>query len=100
VSGVKSRNSRKSLFERLEIPAPPCEYIFSLILFIINNQVHFKSNSDIHTVSTGTRISFIDQLPTSHVFKSAYYADIKIFNSLPSNLTNEKEKFKVALRYT
>jgi hypothetical protein len=45
---------------------------------------------------------FIDQLPTFHVFKkSAYYADIKIFNSLPSNLRslmNKQIQFKVALQ--
>jgi hypothetical protein len=48
----------------------------------------------------GIRISIIDQLLTSNVFKSV---GIKIVNSLPSSLTSliqKKEQFKVALRDT
>jgi hypothetical protein len=53
-------------------------------------------------VSTqGVRIGFIDQLPTSCFQKSAYYAGISIFNSLPSSLTSlitKKTQFKAALK--
>jgi hypothetical protein len=45
----------------------------------------------------GEENSFRDQLPASH----AYYAGIKIFNSLPSNITaliDKQAQFKVALK--
>jgi hypothetical protein len=44
----------------------------------------------------------MDQLPASHVFRrSAYYAGIKVFSSLPSSLTgivNKKAQFETALK--
>jgi hypothetical protein len=40
MAGVKPRNSCRSLFKRLEILALPCEYIFSLMNFTVNNQEH------------------------------------------------------------
>jgi hypothetical protein len=54
------------------------------------------------TLEIGT--IFIDQLPTFSYFqKSAYYAGMKIFNSLPSNLRslmNKKAQLKVSLEET
>jgi hypothetical protein len=38
MASFKPRNSCRSLFKRLEILALPCEYIFSLMSFIANNQ--------------------------------------------------------------
>jgi hypothetical protein len=51
--GVKSHNSCRELFKRLEILTLPCEYIFSLINFITNTVL-------------------INQLLTSHAFRKAY----------------------------
>jgi hypothetical protein len=87
---------------RLEILPLPCEYIFTLMNFVVNNQEHFQTNSAIHSVNTRNR----DHLhrPTTNLLrfqKSVYYAGIKIFNSLPSNLRslmNKKAQFKVALK--
>jgi hypothetical protein len=47
ISGVKSRNSRRNLFMRLEILPLPCEYIFILKDFVVNNQEFFQANSAI-----------------------------------------------------
>jgi hypothetical protein len=41
MAGVKRRNSCRSLFKILEILALPCQYLFSLMNFILNNQEHF-----------------------------------------------------------
>jgi hypothetical protein len=49
---VKSRNSCRDLFKRLEILTVPYEYIFSLINFITNNEKHFQKNTDEHSVNT------------------------------------------------
>jgi hypothetical protein len=50
--GVKSLNSCRELFKRLQILSLPCEYIFSLINFIINNQERSQINSAVHNVNT------------------------------------------------
>jgi hypothetical protein len=85
-----------------EILPLPCEYTFTLMNFVVNNQEHFQTNSAIHNVNTRDR----DHLhrPTGNLScfqKSAYYADIKIFNSLPSSLRslmNKQTQFKIALK--
>jgi hypothetical protein len=99
IAGVKSRNSCRNLFMRLEILPPPCEHTFT---FVVNNQAHFQTNSAIHSVDTRNRDH--PHRPTAYLpnFQiRVYYAGIKIFNSLPSNLRilmNKKSQFKVALK--
>jgi hypothetical protein len=55
IADVKSRNSCRNLFMRLEILPLPCEYIFTLMNFVVNNQEHFQTNSVIHSVNTRNR---------------------------------------------
>jgi hypothetical protein len=55
IAGVKSRNSCRNLFMRLEILPRPCEYIFISMGFFVNNQEHFQTNSAIHSVNTRKR---------------------------------------------
>jgi hypothetical protein len=73
IAGDKSRNSCRNLFMRSEILPVPCEYIFTLMNFVINNQEHFQTNSAIHSVNTSNK----DHLhrPTANLScfpKSAY----------------------------
>jgi hypothetical protein len=93
--GIKSHNSCRDLFKRLEIFTVPCEYIFSLINFVTNNGQHFRTNANVHSVNT-RRKHYLHK-PTANLScfqKSAYYARIKMFNNLPSDLEslmNEKK---------
>jgi hypothetical protein len=102
MAGVKPRNSCRNLFKRLEILSLLCEYIFSLLLFIVNNQEHFHTNSTVHSVNTRNTNELHRPISNlSCVQESAYYAGIKMFNSLPSSLTSlihKKKHFKVALK--
>jgi IS1 family transposase len=87
IAGVKSRNSCRNLFMRLEILPLPCKYMFTLMNFVVNNQEHFQTNSATHIVNTRNRNHLHRPSANLSCFqKSAYYAGIKIFNSLPSNL--------------
>jgi hypothetical protein len=102
IAGVQSRTSCRNLFMSLEILPLPCECILTLMNFFVNNQEHFQINSAIHSVNTRNR-DHLHRPPAnlSCFQKSAYYADIKVFNSLPSNLRShmsKKAQFKVALR--
>jgi hypothetical protein len=75
-----------AIHRTIEILPLPCEHIFTLMNFVVNNHEHFQTISPINSVNTRNR----DHLhrPTanfSRFQKSAYYAGIKIFNCLPSN---------------
>jgi hypothetical protein len=48
IAGVKPRTSCRNLFMRLEILPLPCEYIFTLMNLLVNNQKLFQTNSAIH----------------------------------------------------
>jgi hypothetical protein len=100
--GAQPRTPRKSLFKKLEILPIPCQYIFSLMNFILNNQEHFQTNPSVH--STDTRHKHLLHRPNANLScfqKSTFYAGIRILNRLPLSLIslkNEKTKFKVAIR--
>jgi IS1 family transposase len=104
IAGVKSRNSCRNLLMSSEILPLPCEHMFTLMNFFVNNQEHFQTNSAIHSVNTRNRGHL--HRPTANLScfqKSAYYPDIKIFNSLPSSLRslmNKQTQFKIALKGT
>jgi hypothetical protein len=89
MAGAKPRNSCRSLFKRLEILTLPCEYIFSLLLFIVNNQEHSQTNSAVHSVSTRNKNQLHRPITNLSCFqKSVYYAGINMFNCLSSSLTS------------
>jgi hypothetical protein len=95
IADVKSTTSCRKLFTSSEILPLPCEYILTLINFVVNN-------SAIHSVNTRKRDHLHRPIANLSCFQeSAYHAGIKIFNNLSSNLrslTNKKVQFKVALK--
>jgi hypothetical protein len=52
IAGVKSRTSCRNLFMRSEVLPRPCEYIFTLMKFVVNNKDYLQTNSVIHSVNT------------------------------------------------
>ena len=92
----------KPLFKKLEILPIPCQYVFSLMNFILNNQEYFQTNASIHSIDTRNKHHLHRQNANLSCFKkSIFYAGIGIFNRLPPrliSLKNEKTKFKVELR--
>jgi hypothetical protein len=84
MTGAQPRTSCRSLFKQLESLAVPCQYILSLMNFIIHNQTNFQTNSSVlgiyrrnnhHLHRPNANLSFFK--------KSIFYAGVKIFNSLP-----------------
>ena len=95
---VKCRN----MFKQLEILSVPCQYIFSLMDFIVSNQKKKFKNSSLHNINTRNKQHLYRPNANVSCFqKRTFYAGIKIFSSLPRSLTilkNEKANFKLALR--
>jgi hypothetical protein len=91
---VKSHNSCRDLFKRLQILTFPSEYIYSLINFITNNKELSQTNAEVHSVNTGHKHCLHKPIANLSCFqKNVYYAGIKIFNNLPIDLKcpmNEK----------
>ena len=72
---------------KLNILPLPSLYIFSLIVFVINNLDNFKTNSFLHDFSTRSKnqLHFLS-LKLASVKKGVTYFAIKIFSYLPSNM--------------
>jgi hypothetical protein len=82
IAGVKSMTSCRNLFMSLEILPLLCEYIFTLMNVVANNQEHFQTNLAMHSVNTRN----MDHLhrPTANLYvfkkKKVYSAGIKNFH--------------------
>ena len=102
MAGAQPRTSCRGLFTQFEILPVPCQYIFSLMNFTVNNKENVQTNSSIHNINTRNRHHLWRPNANLSCFqKSTSYDGIKIFNMVPHSLTipkNEKTKFKVALR--
>jgi hypothetical protein len=100
--GVKYRSSCVELFKRLQNLTFPCEYVYSLINFITNNEELIQTNADVHSIKTRHKHCLHKPIVNLSCFqKGAYYAGIRIFKGLPSDLKglmNEKAQFKIALK--
>ena len=53
----RNRDSSRQLFRRLDISPLQPQYIFSLLLFVVNNKDLYTTNQEIHNITTGTNIN-------------------------------------------
>ena len=87
--------------KKLDILPVLCEYIFSLMMFTVNNLDSFQANSTVHLMNTRAKHHL--HRPTvnlSCIHKDVFYYNIKIFNSLSPYILKSKHgkpKFKVVL---
>ena len=83
------RDTYAPLFKKLQILPFPSQYIFSLLIFVLNNRHLFLSNSavcDIHTHYNNDL--HLPPVSLSLVQKGVLYSSCKIYNHLPSNIKN------------
>jgi hypothetical protein len=101
ITGVKSRNSCRNLFIRLEIVPLPCAYIFT---FFVNNQGYFHTNSAIHIINTRSRKHlYRPSVILSKFVKICIICWFKDFQQSPISLVSLKNKkllCKAALKGT
>jgi hypothetical protein len=52
IMGLKIRDSRRESFQEMKILPLCSQYIFSLMLYVVNNRHLFTKNSEIHNIDT------------------------------------------------
>jgi hypothetical protein len=88
MAGVRSRCSCRGLFRKLDILRVPCQYIFTLMIFVVDNLGSFQTNL---TAWFNTRNKTQLRRPVANLScfqKGVSYAAVKIFHSLPSSVSN------------
>jgi hypothetical protein len=100
--GIRDRESCREYFRKLKILPLESQYIYSLLLVVINNRQHFKINSDIHNINTRNNLDFrYPQARLSVYQKVAHYTGIKLFNKLPGSikqLSHDPKQLQTALK--
>jgi hypothetical protein len=75
-------DSCKELFKKMETLPLQSQFIFSLLLFVVNNRDQFKSNSEIYGRNTRHTNNLHYPICNLTVFqKGVYYFGIKVFKS-------------------
>jgi IS1 family transposase len=91
--GAHPRTPCRNLFKKLESLPVPCQYIFSLMNFFVNNQENIQTTPSVHSINTRNKDHLHRPIANLSCFqKSAFYSGIKIFNRLPHSLTNIKNE--------
>jgi len=100
--GCRSRASCRNLFRELEILPLASQYIYSLLLFVVNNINLFLFNSNNSTKTTRQAINLHQPLTNFTVYqKGVYCMGIKVYNNLPLHIketSNNPRKFKSGLK--
>jgi len=86
----------------MEIRTLYSQYIYSLVLYTINNKHLFDTNNEIHKYKTRNNNNLHHPIANlSKSTKGAYMSGIKVFNHLPQYvkaLTNDHKNFKSTLK--
>jgi hypothetical protein len=100
VSDTKRRASCRELFKKFNILPLASEFLLSLLSFVGDDIETFRTNSDIHNVSTRYRYNLhVPNTNLSKYQKRVYCTGIKLFNNLPptvKSLNHNIKKFKTA----
>ena len=100
--GCGYRESCRKLFVELKILPLISQYIFSLLLFVVNNRNYFIPNSVYHDSNTRHRNDLhLPQATLAMYQKGVCYSGIKVFNGLPralKDISSKPGKFRIALK--
>ena len=102
IMGAKNSDSCREFFKLLKILPLCAQYIYCLIMFVVNNRHLFLDNADLYSIKT--RNSQNLHLPLPHLTKyqkGVHYAGVWLFNHLPTSIkktANETKAFKKTLK--
>jgi hypothetical protein len=102
IMGPRNSDSRTEFFESLKPLPLSAQYIYSLIMFIVNNRNLFLDNAELYTIKTRNSYNLHPPLPHLTKYqKGVHYAGVRVFNHLPTyikNIENETKVFKKTLK--
>ena len=102
MTNTKPRDSCREAFKKLEIMTFYSQYIYSLVLYTVNNKHLFDVNNKIHKYKTRNNNDLhLPLVSLSKFSKGAYVSGIKVFNHLPQyikELVNNQTYFKSTLK--
>jgi hypothetical protein len=95
IMGYGYRESCRILFKELKILKCSSLYIFSLLLFVVNNRDSFVSNSVYHNINTRQKnYLHLPQISLAMYQKGVYYSGIKILMVFPRQLRTSPASLK------
>jgi len=87
--GGTATSSCRNLFQKLDILPLSCPYIFSLIVFIVDNQKNYQTDLSVHGLDTRNKNQLYLPIVNLSCFqRGVSYCAMKIFSSLPNNIKN------------
>jgi hypothetical protein len=95
ITNTNNRDSCKQHFTNLRTMTLYSQYIFSIIMFTLNNKHLFSSNNEIHKCDT--RSNNLQHPPLTNLTKhkkGPYINGIKIYNHLPQHLKMSEQNVK------
>ena len=102
MTDMNKRDTCRPLFRKLQILPFPSQYIFSLLIFVVNHRHFFLSNSAVRDIHTRHNNDLhLPSVSLSLVQKGVLYSGCKIYNHLPPNikyLSNNVTFFKSTLK--
>jgi hypothetical protein len=102
ITDSRPRDFCRQFFKKLGIFPLMLQYIFSHLLFFVNNKALFQMNYKIHSVNTRYNSDFHWLLINLTTYKNGTYdTGIKVSNYLPThtkNLSHTVNQFRLALR--
>ena len=99
---TRPRDSCREVFKNMEIMMLYSQYIFSLILYTVNNKYLFNTNNEIRKYRTRHNNNLhLPLVNLSKFYKGAYIFGVKAFNHLTQyikTLANDQKCFKSTLK--
>jgi hypothetical protein len=100
--GVGPTYSCRGLFKHFGTLPIPSVYLYSLMMFVVNNLDKFQLNNSVHGINTRNK-EHLHRLVThlSAYQRGVYYTGVRLFNRLPTNISlmkHDKNLFRLALR--
>jgi hypothetical protein len=95
ITNSRNRDSCRQLFMKLDILPSYSQYLFSLLMFVIDNISLFKTNLELYEINTrNINNSHLSQPRLSTYRNCVYYMGSKAFNHLPyKKIVRRQESF-------
>jgi hypothetical protein len=102
IEGVRNRDSCHKSFKNLKILTLVSQYIFSLLIFILDNRDDYICNYDIHKRNTTQGTNLHQPMVSLSLYQKSFLnMGTKVFNNLPSSIKESHiipDKFKLLLK--